>query len=239
MKRLLLLFTATAVAGWLSCTTQAQWNDNFDSYADGQWLDGGADDGGWKGWFNDPAAGAQVTSAFAHSSPFSVDINGAADLIHEYDGATYGLWTYTAWQYIPSNFSGLSYFILEDRYNDDNIDLHWAVQVRFDSTLGVMESEFDAYQLPYVTDQWAEIRIEIDMDTDWHTFYYNDVPLYSKAWTAGPNNDFLGSLDIGAVDLFANGASSVYYDDMSLVFVPTPGAAVLLALGLISRRRRR
>ena len=237
MKRLLLLFTATAVAAGLSCTTHANWYDNFDSYADGQWLDGTNDDGGWKGWFNDPGAGAQVTSAFSYSSPHSVNITGGSDLIHEYDGATYGQWVYTAWQYIPENYVGQSYFVMQNRYNDQNQDLHWSVQVRFDSDFGMMEAEFDGIQMPYITGDWVELRVEIDMDADWHTFYYNDVALYSKAWTAGPNNDFLGSLDIGAVDLYANGASPIYYDNMSLV--PAPGAGVLLLLGLASRRRRR
>lgn len=237
MKRLLLLFTATTVAAGLSCNTSAFWSDNFDSYADGQWLDGGDDDGGWKGWFDDPNAGAQVTSAFSYSSPHSVNIVGSADLVHEFAGATSGQWVMTAWQYIPEDFSGESYFIMQNRYNDQNDDLHWSVQVRFDSALGMMEAEDDGIQMAYETGVWKEIRVEIDLDADWHTFYYGGVELYSKAWTAGPFNDFEGSLNIGAIDLFANSATSVYYDNMSLV--PGPGAGAILLLGLACRRRRR
>ena len=49
------------------------WMDNFDGYAAGQDLQGV---GGWKGWFNDPAASASTTDAQALSAPNSVDIVG-------------------------------------------------------------------------------------------------------------------------------------------------------------------
>ncbi|UCD74916.1 MAG: hypothetical protein JSV91_14155 [Phycisphaerales bacterium] len=235
MKRLLLLFTATAVAGWLSSATHAGWYDGFDTYADGQWLDGGADDGGWKGWFNDPAFGAQVTSAYWYSSPHSVDIVGNADLVHEFAGADYGQWIFTAWQYVPDNFSGLSYFILLNTYNDAGSGLNWSTQVSFDSSTGLVNSEFEGATLPMITGQWVELRVEIDLDNDWQEFYYGGNLLTAKSWSDGVSGG--GALNIGAVDLFANGATSVYYDNMSLV--PTPGAGVLLVLGLAARRRRR
>jgi len=58
------------------------------------------------------------------------------------------------------------------------------------------------------------LPVEIDLDADWQEFYYNGQLLTAKSWTDGVSGD--GALNIGAVDLFANGASSVYYDDMSL-----------------------
>jgi hypothetical protein len=88
--------------------------------------------------------------------------------------------------------------------------------MRFDSGLMVVESEFDTITLPLVLNQWCEIRVEIDLDSDWMELYYNGDFLIEKAWTATPNNDGSGELNIGAVDLFANGATTVYYDDMSL-----------------------
>jgi len=69
----------------------------------------------------------------------------------------------------------------------------------------------------FIPDNFDGESAEIDLDIDWMEIYYDDDLLEEKAWTAGPNNAGDGILNIGAVDLFANLASSVYYDDMSLV----------------------
>ncbi|MCA9870115.1 MAG: hypothetical protein KC487_07020, partial [Anaerolineae bacterium] len=47
------------------------------------------------------------------------------------------------------------------------------------------------------------------------TFYYDNQVLYTGSWSEGVSGG--GSINIAAVDLFANGASTVYYDDLSLV----------------------
>jgi len=114
-------------------------------------------------------------------------------------------------------FEGSSYFVMLSDYTDgggqDNL---WAVQLRFDSALMIVECEFDAINLPLILDQWVEIRVDIDLDGDWMEIYYDGEFLHEKEWTAGPNNAMDGIRNIGAVDLFANAATSVYYDDMSL-----------------------
>ena len=95
------------------------WADNFDSYTNGQFLDGGTDDGGWKGWDNAPTAGAYVTNSQSYSSPNSVDINGATDLVHEYEGYTTGQWIYRCMQYVPNRLHrDLHHFILLSDYTD-------------------------------------------------------------------------------------------------------------------------
>jgi hypothetical protein len=195
----------------------AFWEDNFDSYALGSSMHG---QGGWKGWNNDPLWTAYVTADQALSSPHSVDIVADADLVHEYVGATSGQWTYTTWQFIPDDFMGLSYFILLSDYSDGGTNT-WAVQLRFDADMGIVESEFDTVDLPLITGEWVEIRIEIDLDGDWMEIYYDDELLVEKEWSATVQNTGGGPLVISAVDLFANLASSVYYDDMSLTGVVT------------------
>ena len=91
------------------------WSDTFDSYATGSQIHG---QGGWKGWANDPSAGALASSAQARSVPNSAAIVGASDLVHEYSGYTSGPWVYTAWQYAPTDMTGVSYFILLNQYDD-------------------------------------------------------------------------------------------------------------------------
>ncbi len=196
----------------------ANWSDNFDSYATGSQLHG---QGGWKGWFNDPTAGALTSSAQARSTPNSAAILGASDLVHEY-GETDGQWVYTAWQYVPSNFTGQSYFILLNQYNDAGTTLNWSTQVMFDGATNqvVNDGGVSGGTLPLVRGQWVELRVEIDLDADTQAFYYNNQLLYSGTWSGQVSGG--GVTSIAAVDLFANNASVVYYDDMSLVNVTGP-----------------
>jgi len=113
-------------------------------------------------------------------------------------------------------YTGESYFIMLSNYSDSGESNSWAVQVRFDSEEEIVESEFDDATLPLITDQWVEIKVNIDLDTDWMEIYYDGDLLHEKNWTATPSNDGSGSLNIAAVDLYANSASSVFYDDLSL-----------------------
>jgi len=118
------------------------WSDNFDSYANDQFLDGTPDDGGWKGWDNDPTFGAFVVDDQDLSPPHSVEIAYDSDLVHEYSGYTIGQWTYTSWVYVPSDFVGNSYYMLLSDYEDGQGTANkWQFVVRFDSDNQIVESE--------------------------------------------------------------------------------------------------
>lgn len=227
-----LLFGAAVGLVCLPATVIGQWSENFDSYADGSSMHGQGD---WKGWGDDEAYTAYVSSVQSLSSPHSVDISDDADLVHEYEGYTEGLWIYTAWQYIPEDFDGESYFILLNSYDDAGSSNNWSTQVRFDSDLGVVESEHEDTQLDLITGRWVELRNEIDLDNDLQSIYYDGELLSSKSWTDGVSGD--GELNIAAVDLYANSASPVYYDDISLV--PEPASCLLLALAAVFGLRHR
>jgi PKD repeat protein len=215
----LFLFLGVSAAT-LGANAQTWWSDNFDSYQNGQLLDGTPDDGGWKGWGNVPAAAGMVTDAYARSAPYSDQIWLDSDNVHEYTGYTAGWWDYIAWQYIPTNFSGMTYFIMLSSYDDAGATDVYTVQVYFDSGLGVVESELAGDQLPLITEQWVQIRCSINLDADWLQIYYNNVLLSEHAWTDTVQGTGGGSLNIAAVDLFANGATPVYYDDIG--FWPPP-----------------
>jgi len=192
-----------------------EWSENFDTYSNGQILDGTPDDGGWKGWENNSAYGATVTDTMSHSSPHSVDINTDSDLVHEFSGYTNGTWVFTAWQYIPNDYTGESDFILLNNYSDAGTNNKWATQIQFNSTTNVVESQHEGIQLPLIREQWVELKNIINLDNDTQYFYYNGTLLTNKSWSEGVSTG--GYLDIAAVDLFANGASTIYYDDISLI----------------------
>ncbi len=231
--------------------------ENFDSYADGSEMHGV---NGWKGWADDPTAGALVSSAFSNSAPHSVDIVNVSDLVHEFAGYTSGQWVMTAWVYVPSGTTnGPSYFILLNSYDDAGVTNNWSTQVFFDAVTGIVASDSDGSFLTLVTDAWVEIRVEIDLDADTQDFYYDGQLLYSFSWTEGISG--AGALNIAAIDFWGNLASSVYYDDISLcpatgcapdeppvpvVEIPTANqwalitlALLLLAAGVVMLWRRR
>ena len=197
----------------ISSIGDRSWSDDFSSYTLGQFLDGDATDGGWNGWDNDPTYGAYVVDTYEHSVPNSVEIVGDSDLVHEYSGYTTGQFTFIAWQYIPSGFVGETAFIMLNTYSVGG-DNSWSTQLRFNSDTGFVSSDFDGNELPLGYDQWIEIRVEIDLDADIQDIYYDGDLLVSKSWKDGVTGG--GVANIAAVDLFANAASAVYYDSMSL-----------------------
>ena len=196
----------------------ADWSDNFDSYALNSQLHG---QGGWKGWANDPAAGALTSGREFRSSPHSAAIVGASDLVHEYAETT-GQWVYTAWQYVPTDFTGESYFILLNSYDDAGAANNWSAQVLFDGAANTVTNDggVSPGSAALIRGQWVELRFEIDLDADTGAFYYNGSMVYSGTWSGQVSGG--GATSIAAVDLFANGASVVYYDDMSLVAAGGP-----------------
>jgi hypothetical protein len=199
------------------------WLENFDSYVTGSQIHG---QGGWKGWANAPAAGALVSSAQSVSAPNAVAIVGASDLVREFSGYTDGVYLLSAKQYVPTGFSGESYFIVQNRYQDALTNLSWSVQVVMDSVDNVVKNFDDPTNgganpgsQPLVTGQWVDILLVIDLTADLQTFYYNGAVVYTGSWTAQyPTNppNTAGTLTIGAIDLFANNASVVYYDDIAI-----------------------
>lgn len=215
----------------LSVSAYAQpWSDNFDSYATGSQMHG---QGGWTGWDNSAAAGALTSARQALSVPNSVDIAGGSDLVHQYSGANSGVWTYTANMFIPGNFTGTTYFIITNTYNHGG-PYDWSVELQFRASNPAILDDFRTENpVNYVRDAWAEIRVVADLTNDICDTYYNGALLSTGTWTTGAGS----ALNIGAVDLFANGASSVYYDDLSLI--PEPASLSLLGLGALALLRRR
>jgi len=194
--------------------TGDNWIDHFDTYATGSQMHG---QGGWQGWDNVPTAGALTSSTQARTAPNSVDVNGASDLVHLYSGHT-GTCTYTAHQYIPTGFTGTSYFIMLNTYTDGG-PYNWSIQVNFDAITGnVINDGNSGGILPIVFDQWVPIQVVIDLTADTQTFFYNGQQLYSATWTGEVSGG--GAAQIAAVDLFANGATSIFYDDISLSNLP-------------------
>ena len=197
--------------------SQEDWCDDFDSYENDQFLDGGPDDGGWRGWDNNSAAGAYVRDDYFRSEPYSVEIAGDSDLIYEFQ-YTAGNWCLTAWQYIPSDFIGDTGFIVQSEYHDGG-PYEWVVQLSFNSETGLVEAQFYGLTMIFKTDQWVEIRCDFNITDDLVTIYYDGELLasYNITSTIQGSPPGTGPQCVATLDLWANGASPVYYDDICMI----------------------
>lgn len=193
-----------------AAVAQADWYEDFEGYPAGGGLHGM---GGWAGWNDDPAGDAVITDLYAATGAQSVAIAGAADIVQAFSGYDAGIWNLSAWMYIPAEFVGETYFIVLNTYVP-NGNQNWSVQVRFSNGLVATDTP-GGETLPWITGQWVELRLVINLVTDLQTFYYGDNMLYQASWTDGVSGG--GALQIGAIDLFANGADPVYYDDIMLI----------------------
>ena len=109
------------------------------------------------------------------------------------------------------------------------VEDHWFCVRRYHD---VVTDDMTGDELPLIYDQWVEILVKIDLDNDLKEIYYDGEFLSSESWTRGD-----GYLNIGALDLYANNATSVYYDDISLI--PEPSLISIAGLGLLLLLRRR
>ena len=204
------LVLVLAIVGVSSVASANEFMDDFESYAADSEMHG---QGGWKGWDNSPGAGAPVSNAHAYSGSNSVEIGGSSDLVHEYD-ISGGLWIFSVMQYIPSGTTGNNYFILLNSY-DDGANQDWSVQLSINLATGVMTSEYDgAVSVNILYDQWVELKFAIDLDNNIVDEYYNGELFSTHQW----DDNVHGT--IGAIDLYSEGASSIYYDDITITAPP-------------------
>jgi hypothetical protein len=179
--------------------------EDFEAYEVGASLHG---QGGWRGWQGDAGAGAPASDAFAFSGTQSVEIIGSADLVQVFE-ANGGVVEFSAMQYIPSGTTGTTYFILMNQYNDAGNGLDWSVQTNFNLDTGVVN--FDGGTTAQIVyDQWVEVKCVIDLDNNSVDLYYNGELIVTNVWDDTAHTTFQ------AVDLYGNGASSVYYDNVTL-----------------------
>ena len=188
------------------------WVETFRHYFAENGMHGQRD---WEGWGGDPAFDALTSEAHACSDTLSVNIKGQADLVYPFTGADSDNWVFSAQVYVPEEMFEASYFILLNTYPaDPDHPEHWSLQLELNGGEGVLKDYNSDGAIPLIKGQWAEIRVEIDLDEDEQSVFYEGVHLVTKSWSDGVAPG--GALNIGAVDLYAAGSTSVYYDDLVL-----------------------
>ena len=183
------------------------WSDNFDSYALGTGLIG---QGGWDGWEGSAAADAFVSDTQSLSAPHSLLSVPTTDIVQEFT-ETGGDWIMTGYCYIPSGSTGKQYFIMLNTYDGGTSTFDWSVQLEFDSDGGIVTDYYSSSVTALINDSWVQVRAEIHLDINLYDIYYNETFLASNAWqTTGVN-------EIAALDIFSDGGSDIYWDDLTLI----------------------
>lgn len=195
----------------MATAASAQWSENFDSYAAGSGIYG---QGGWTCWGDDPAFDAYVSADQFQSTPHSLQIIETSDAVQELN-ITSGDWVITAWHYIPSTATGEQFFILLTYYEGASSD--WALQLKFDNDIGQMSVEEGSGLVDIIDDQWVEVKVEIMLGGNSQNIYYNGNFVETIPWS--PTS---GILEFDALDLFSNGGTPIYWDDITVV----PGEAL-------------
>lgn len=186
--------------------------ESFESFASGTTLDG---IGGWHPWDSVGTVSAHTSNTLARTGTISIDIGSSTDIVHLYT-PTSGTWTYTAYQYIGSSVTGTdSYFILMNTYNSGGFK-SWSTQVCFrlsnNTVFDNMVGSVTGSTLTLQRDRWVPIVVQIDLNAGTQTVTYDGLTLFTGSW-----NRINGIKALAAVDLYGNGATHVYYDDIQLV----------------------
>lgn len=197
------------------------WIENFDSYETGSALNG---QGGWFPWDGVAANTGYVRDNQSRSTPNSLEIKWTTstvwvDMVHTFTNVNSGNWTFSAWQYVPSDMTGNSFFILMNNYTNgshsNNAD--WSLQLEFSASGGtIFDYNNVTKTLPLIKDAWTQIQVEINFEADIQTIYYGGQFLESTSWKnhVAPG----GRQNLACVDLYADSAYStaVYWDDLSV-----------------------
>ncbi len=207
MKRQIATSVFIVLLALAGSTWASEFSDDFESYAVGTGLHG---QGGWKGWNNSAEADAPISNLYAHGGRQCVEILSTSDLVHEFS-LSGGKWIVTAYQYIPSESRGISFFILLNTYSDNGLQ-DWSLQTEYDLAAGTITpwAGDTGSGATIVYDQWVQIRVVIDLAANTFEEYYNGTQIATGEW----DNDVHGTLQ--AIDLYGNNASSLYYDDIQI-----------------------
>jgi hypothetical protein len=200
-----------------SSTSTIAWSEDFDSYEAGSLLHG---QGGWEAWDLTTELSPYVRDVQCFSSPNSVELTWIeemywSDIIHMFYGVNSGQWIITAWWFLPETFVGVSNFVLHNKYEVGVHDFPRdnSVIIQADSFFDNIRDYRSGGTLPMIKNEWVELRVEIDFDSDICDTYYNGTLLGSAAWT-----NTGGQKNLACIDLCDDGSASnaSYFDDITL-----------------------
>lgn len=186
--------------------------DDIESYNSGTNLDG---QGGWRGWDGISPGLTTVSTDFAFDGNQSIALASGGGSLQEFDLHS-GQWSITTQVYIQSGNTGSHWVVYLDEYND-NGPYEQGGRIEMDSTSGAVECDCGGvgpFTTTLVTDRWVEVRLELDLDLDTATMFYDGAALGTWAWSTGWNVTGTSSpVGFEALNLWSPSATANgYYD---------------------------
>ena len=188
-------------------------NDDFDCYAVGAGI---GSQPGWELWPG--GADGVITDEFASSGSNSLHLPVTnTDVVRQFDDLDSGQVVFSIMTYVRTDSDMAFDIIALNQYDGGGAGTNWSMQVRFDSLLGTLESQFRGFVTSIIYDRWVELRAEIDLDADLWDLYYDDV-LFApdQSWTDGSFASGPGIPVFQAIDLwvdFSFTSFGAYLDD--------------------------
>jgi hypothetical protein len=204
------LISVPILGAALAITASAQINEGFESLPDGPLVGQGAPN--WSIWYSGGADGT-VISTNAHGGSKSLSLQPGTDVVRQ-PVINSGSWTCSVWTFVPSTSAGDGFFIMLNQYGDAATD-NWSVTIRLNAVDGVVESWFDLATLPIITDRWVELRVEINLDDDRYSQFYDGVALTQDlVWTQNVSGN--GLPQIRCIDVYSSTTDGMLWDDLVL-----------------------
>ena len=163
---------------------------------------------GWEGWWGDAQWAAQITDAVAYSGKHALEIVGTRDdVVPNWPRVDSGVYVATVMQYVPTGTDGLMYFGPLSSYGASWDDTAWLGTLLSNCSTGfVYVNELDAgsrTEAPLIRDEWVQLRVLMNFDTDACEFYYGDTLLGTLACPSAQGFDIWPDDNVDAI----------YYDD--------------------------
>lgn len=208
MRKILLLFLAMFIGFGLSAQI---YMEDFDSFSDGDYL-AVVDGDNWTTWTNQPGTDedAVISDAVSSSSPNSVLVEGTTDAVYMTGDLTSGAYVVSFDFYVPSGNAG--YYNLQHVFASE-----WALEcfMNADGSTQIDAGGQSITDAVFPFDTWWNVTVEVDMNEDWATMYWNDDMIIEFQWSLKTDGT-PGENQLGCVNMYAgaNGSDNpMYYFD--------------------------
>lgn len=184
MKKLLLLLSIACTV--ITSSAQAIYDD-FDDYKVGQYL-GIESNGLWTTWTNSPG-GSEDTYVvddefFSPDNSIHLASGGVTDVVLPLGDHAAGSWTLSFMMKLTDGNGG--YFNLLHDFSA--AASNWAAQFYFSETgSGYLSvgTGLVAFDFVHPVGEWFEVKIDIDVDANLATLFFDELSLFSWTWSEG------------------------------------------------------
>jgi flagellar hook capping protein FlgD/MAM domain-containing protein meprin/A5/mu len=196
----------TGLVSWTPPSTTIS-SDDFDSYTVGGYV---AEQGAqWTTWSNLPGTSEDtiVSDAQAASPSNSMLVELNNDMVYIMEDYTTGIYSMDIDMYVPDGYCG--YYNMQKTTTPGE---EWGFQAYFqtDGHVIVDAGAAAAIDFNFLHDEWFDLRLVIDLDSDLCSFYFNGEFKIEYQWTLGTFGT-AGLNQLGGMNIFG-GANSTTTD---------------------------